>query len=222
VWAAACLRRAWRLIKARRACLHAMRSRSARIALPVLQAVLRRRLSAPRLKIGARVRLAAGAAAHGSFQVAYAKRGANTLTHDTHGTVIEIYRGQYRRYPALVESDDIACPALSYYEGDLEPIIDGNPAAALAFERERHARRHQAAVRLQALTRGRSVRRQHTAAARVRAQVRCALRQIRSRCEQAAQRLQAHVRCATARSRLRLQPPSSPGAPAFTFGGVRK
>jgi hypothetical protein len=154
--------------------------------------------------------------------VAYALYGANTLTNDTYGTVAEV-RFHYKilKQYAIVASDD-GGRQFRYSHGELELIVDGDPTAALAFERERHARRHQAAVRLQALTRGRSVRRQHTAAARVRAQVRCALRQIRSRCEQAAQRLQAHVRCATARSRLRLQPPSSPGAPAFTFGGVRK
>ena len=184
-------------------------------ALPALQAALRRYLSAPRLKTGARVRLAAGAAARDERQVAYATRGTNTLTHDTYGTVAEIKVNKY----VTVASDD-GNRRFRYDFCDLEPIVDGDSTAALVFERKRHTRRHKAAVRLQALTRGRLVRRQHAAAARVRAQVRCALSQIRSRCAQAAQRLQAHVRCATARSRLRLQPPSSPGAPAFTFGGI--
>ena len=102
-------------------------------ALPVLQAALRRFLSAPRLRIGARVRLAAGAAAHGSCQVAYAQRGANTLTYDTYGTAIGL---GYQR-PAIVKPDDPACAhvELRYDRSDLEPIVDGEPMMAQAFER---------------------------------------------------------------------------------------
>ena len=187
VWAAACIRRAWRLIKARRACLHARRALHAarrlqrfwrgvrarlacmQRALPVLQAALRRCLSAPRLRIGARVRLAAGAAAHGSCQVAYAQRGANTLTHDTYGTVIGL---GYQR-PAIVKPDDPACAhvELRYDRSDLEPIVDGEPMMACAFERTRHVRRHAAAAQLQAAQRGWAVRRRRAAAAKLAAVV---------------------------------------------------
>ena len=97
--------------------------------------------------------------------MAYAQRGANTLTYDTYGTVIGLCYGR----PAIVKPDDPACAhvELRYERGDLEPIVDGEPMMAQAFERTRHVRRHAAAVQLQAAQRGWAVRRRRAAAVKL-------------------------------------------------------
>ena len=122
VWAAACIRRAWRLIKARRACLHARRAlhaarciqrlwrgakaRLARMqrALPVLQATLRRQLATPTIKLGARVRLTADALDEPTDY----DWSRDALPPDTYGTIVSVGASYSRRY-ALVESDDARC-----------------------------------------------------------------------------------------------------------------
>ena len=123
VWATACIRRAWRLIKARRACLHAMRTLPAarciqhswlcakarqalvRQALPVLQAALRRQLATPTVKLGARVRLTADALDEPTDY----DWSRDALPPDTYGTIVRVGASYTRQY-ALIESDDARCP----------------------------------------------------------------------------------------------------------------
>jgi hypothetical protein len=130
-------------------------------ALPVLQATLRRQLATPTIKLGARVRLTADALDEPTDY----DWSRDALPPDTYGTIVRVgvLTQAFRQY-ALVESDDARCPNSEYWLTDLKPIIDGDPMSARAHEHTRHARRHAAAARVQALQRGRVVRRQHYSA----------------------------------------------------------
>ena len=110
----------------------------------------------PAIKIGARVRLTVAA-----FDVeADYDWSCDALAHGVYGTLKAF--GQYET--AVIESDDAQRPDATYALDDLEPIVDGDPMSARAYEHARHAWRHAAAARVQALQRGRVVRRQHLGA----------------------------------------------------------
>ena len=120
-----------------------------------LQAAVRRHLSVPVLKIGARVRLTAKAL---DVDEGY-DWSSDALTIDTFGTVVRSDTAC-----ALVESDDMRRPNVEYWCSDLQPIMDGEPTSACACERARHAQRHAAAERIQAVRRGWIIRQQRATA----------------------------------------------------------
>ena len=85
----------------------------------------------------------------------------DALTIDTFGTVV---RSDDGTAGALVESDDMRRPSVEYWCSDLQPIMDGEPTSACACERARHAQRHAAAERIQAVRRGWIIRQQRATA----------------------------------------------------------
>ena len=114
------MQHAWRM-------WHSLKTRQARVHAAVvgLQSAVRRVLAAPRLRIGARVRLTAAALVVDDDEYDWSE---DALTEHIYGTL----RSFGRHGTAVIESDDARREDTPYALRDLEPIVDGDSAAARA------------------------------------------------------------------------------------------